>query len=150
MGLGRHPNPLLGGEGVNPNFEFEKYYKDFESAMDDDLNTPQAAAVLFDFVRDVNKTIAENGKLSSDFYLMVKEFLSKTAQGVLGIVDLDKSQNEGSSVEKDLIEFLVRLRTEAKKEKNFTLSDKIRDGLKELGIELKDLKDATTYKKVKK
>ena len=144
------PSPLLEGEGVNPNFDFEKYYKDFESAMDDDLNTPQAAAVLFDFVRDVNKTIAENGKLSSDFYLKVKEFLSKTAQGVLGIVDLDKSQTEGSSVEKDLIEFLIRLRTEAKKEKNFALSDKIRDGLKELGIELKDSKDGTTYKKIEK
>jgi cysteinyl-tRNA synthetase len=138
------------GEGINSGFNFEKYYKDFESAMDDDLNTPQAAAVLFDFVRDVNKTIAENGKLTSDFYLMVKEFLSKTAQGVLGIVDLDKSQNEESSVEKDLIEFLIRLRTEAKKEKNFTLSDKIRDGLKELGIELKDSKDGTTYKKIVK
>ena len=115
--------------------------------MDDDLNTPQAAAVLFDFVRDVNKTIAENGKLSSEFYLKVKEFLSKTAQGVLGIVDLDKSQTEGSSVEKDLIELLIRLRTEAKKEKNFALSDKIRDGLKELGIELKDSKEGTTYRK---
>jgi len=137
-------------EGTKPNFDFEKYEKDFETAMDDDLNTPQAVAVLFDFVRDVNKTIAENGKLSSNFYLMVKEFLSKTAQGVLGIVDLDKSQNEGSSVEKDLIELLIQLRAEAKKEKNFTLSDKIRDGLKELGIELKDSKDATTYKKVKK
>jgi len=146
--LGSHS--VQDGEGINPNFDFEQYSKDFESAMDDDLNTPQAAAILFDFVRDVNKTIAENGKLSSDFYLMVKEFLSKTAQGVLGIVDLDKPQNEGSSVEKDLIEFLVRLRTEAKKEKNFALSDKIRDGLKELGIELKDSKDGTIYKKGKK
>ena len=61
--------------------------------MDDDLNTPQAVAVLFDFVRDVNKTIAENEKLSSEFYFSVKEFLSKTAQGVLGIVDLEKSRN---------------------------------------------------------
>jgi len=150
MELGPHPNPLLEGEGVNPNFEFEKYYKDFESAMDDDLNTPQAAAVLFDFVRDVNKTIAENEKLSSDFYLMVKEFLSKTAQGVLGIVDLEKSETKGSSIEKDLIELLIRLRNDARKEKNFALSDKIRDGFKELGIELKDSKDGTTYRKVKK
>jgi cysteinyl-tRNA synthetase len=148
------PNPLPSarggqeGEGINPNFDFEKYYKDFESAMDDDLNTPQAAAVLFDFVREVNKTIAENGKLRSNFYLMVKEFLSKTAQGVLGIVDLEKSSSEGSSIEKDLIEFLIRLRTEAKKEKNFTLSDKVRDGLKELGIELKDSKDGTIFKRV--
>lgn len=137
------------GEGVNPNFDFEKYYKDFETAMNDDLNTAQAVAVLFDFVRDVNKTIANNEKLSSEFYLRVKEFLSKTAQGVLGIIDLDKSEAEGSSIDKELIELLIRLRNDARKEKNFLLSDKIRDGLKELGIELKDSKEGTTYKRVK-
>jgi cysteinyl-tRNA synthetase len=150
-----HPSPLLQGEGVklgdrtNPNFSFDKYYKDFETAMDDDLNTPQAVAVLFDFVRDVNKTITENEKLQPDFYSGVKEFLYKTAQGVLGIVDLEKTGAPGSSVEKELIELLIQLRNDARKEKNFTLSDKIRDGLKELGVELKDSKELTTYKKVK-
>ena len=148
--LGPHPSPLLEGEGVNPNFDFEKYYKEFEAAMDDDLNTPQAVAVLFDFVRDMNKTIAENKNLPQEFYANVKAFLSKTAQGVLGIVDLEKSQAEGSSIEKELIELLIRLRNDARKEKNFALSDRIRDGLNELGIELKDSKDGTNYKRIKK
>jgi cysteinyl-tRNA synthetase len=154
--LSPHPVPLPSarggqeGDGANPNFNFEKYYADFETAIDDDLNTPQAVAVLFDFVRDVNKTIAENEKLSPKFYLEVKEFLSKTAQGVLGIVDFDKSNADGSSIEKGLIELLIRLRDNARKEKNFALSDKIRDGLNEIGIELKDSKEGTTYKKVKK
>jgi cysteinyl-tRNA synthetase len=154
--LSPHPAPLQSakggqaGESVNPDFNFNKYYEDFEAAMDDDLNSPQAVAVLFDFVRDVNKTIAENDNLPVEFYANVKEFLSKTAQGVLGIIDLDKSEAEGSSIEKELIELLIRLRNDARKEKNFALSDKIRDGLKELGIELKDSKDGTTYKKVKK
>lgn len=144
------------GEGYSPHgttavsFDFAKYYKDFEAAMDDDLNTPQAVAVLFDFVRDVNKVIADNDNLPLEFYSNVREFLAKTAQGVLGIVDLDKPQTEGSSIEKELIELLIRLRNDARKEKNFVLSDKIRDGLKELGIELKDSKEGTTYKKVKK
>jgi cysteinyl-tRNA synthetase len=149
-----HPSPLLQGEGVklgdrtNPNFSFDKYYKDFETAMDDDLNTPQAVAVLFDFVRDVNKTIAENEKLSLEFYANVKEFLSKTAEGVLGIIDFSKSETRESSIENELIELLIRLRNDARKEKNFALSDKIRDSLKELGIELKDSKNVTTYKRV--
>lgn len=149
MELGPHPSPLLKGEGVNPNLDFEKYYKDFETAMDDDLNTPQAVAVLFDFVRDANKAIAENENLPLEFYSNVREFLSKTAQGVLGIVDLEKPQVEGSSIEKELIDLLIRLRNDSRREKNFALSDKIRDGLKELGIELKDSKEGTTYKKVK-
>ncbi|CAG1021959.1 partial Cysteine--tRNA ligase, partial [Patescibacteria group bacterium] len=121
-----------------------------ESAMDDDLNTPQAVAVLFDFVRDVNKTIVENENLPTEFYSNVKEFLSKTAQGVLGIVDLEKPDALGNSVEKELIELLIRLRNDARKEKNFALSDKVREGLKELGIELKDSKGGTTYKKIMK
>jgi len=105
---------------------------------------------LFDFVRDVNKAIAEKENLPSEFYSNVKEFLSKTAQGVLGIVDLEKSEAQGSSVEKELIELLIGLRNGARKEKNFALSDKIRNELNELGIELKDSKEGTTYKKVKK
>lgn len=152
--LSPHPAPLPKGEGEHPLknivLDFDKYYKDFETAMDDDLNTPQAVAVLFDFVRDVNKTIAENNNLPQEFYANVKAFLSKTAQGVLGIVDLDKSTAGGSSIEKELIELLIRLRNDARKEKNFALSDKIRDGLNELGIELKDSKDGTTYKRIKK
>src|SRR3990172_759876 len=148
--LNPHPSSPLKGEEINPNFGFDKYYKDFETAMDDDLNTPQAVAVLFDFVRDVNKAIAEKENLPSEFYSNVKEFLSKTAQGVLGIVDLEKSEAQGSSVEKELIELLIGLRNGARKEKNFALSDKIRNELNELGIELKDSKEGTTYKKVKK
>jgi len=148
--LNPHSSSPLKGEEINPNFGFDKYYKDFETAMDDDLNTPQAVAVLFDFVRDVNKAIAEKENLPSEFYSNVKEFLSKTAQGVLGIVDLEKSEAQGSSVEKELIELLIGLRNGARKEKNFALSDKIRNELNELGIELKDSKEGTTYKKVKK
>ena len=148
--LNPHTSSPLKGEEINPNFGFDKYYKDFETAMDDDLNTPQAVAVLFDFVRDVNKAIAEKENLPSEFYSNVKEFLSKTAQGVLGIVDLEKSEAQGSSVEKELIELLIGLRNGARKEKNFALSDKIRNELNELGIELKDSKEGTTYKKVKK
>ena len=148
--LNPHPSSPLKGEEINPNFGFDKYYKDFETAMNDDLNTPQAVAVLFDFVRDVNKAIAEKENLPSEFYSNVKEFLSKTAQGVLGIVDLEKSEAQGSSVEKELIELLIGLRNGARKEKNFALSDKIRNELNELGIELKDSKEGTTYKKVKK
>ena len=144
------PSSPLKGEEINPNFGFDKYYKDFETAMNDDLNTPQAVAVLFDFVRDVNKAIAEKENLPSEFYSNVKEFLTKTAQGVLGIVGLEKSEAQGSSVEKELIELLIGLRNGARKEKNFALSDKIRNELNELGIELKDSKEGTTYKKVKK
>jgi cysteinyl-tRNA synthetase len=134
-------------EGINPQFDFVKYKKDFEAAMDDDFNSPQAAAVIFDFVRDVNKTIAENENINSEFYLSVKEFLAKTAEGILGIVDLSgQSQTSDHSLENELIELLIQLRTDAKKEKNYALSDKIREELNKLGIILQDSKDKTTFK----
>ena len=135
------------GEGANPEFNFEKYKNGFDSAMDDDFNSPQAVAVIFDFVRDVNKTIAENENINPEFYKSVKEFLAKTAEGVLGIVDLSKqSQTSDHALENELIELLIKLRIDAKKEKNYALSDKIRDELNKLGIVLQDSKDKTTYK----
>jgi len=136
--------------GIFPEFDFARYEKNFEAAMDDDFNSPQATAVIFDFAREVNKAIAENASLHFEFYQRVKIFLGKTAEGVLGIIDLS-SQNEsgGESLENELIELLIKLRNEAKIEKNFQLSDKIRDGLKEIGIILQDSKDRTTFKKNK-
>ena len=119
--------------------------------MDDDFNSPQAVAVIFDFVRDVNKTIAENENIYPEFYLNVKEFLRKTAENVLGIVDLSKQyQSTNHSLENELTNLLIQLRTDAKKEKNYTLSDKIRDELNKLGVILQDSKEKTTYKFSKK
>lgn len=135
--------------GDKPGFNFGFYREKFITAMDDDLNTSQAASVIFDFVRDVNRVIAEYGNLDVSFFKEVKSFLQSTAEDVLGIVDFNAGESE-SSIEKELIELLIKLRIEAKKEKNFSLSDKIRDELKSLGIILEDTKEGTTFKKVKR
>ncbi len=136
--------------GTDPELDFKKYYGDFESAMDDDFNSPQAAAVIFDFVREANRAIAANENISVKFYTDVKEFLLKTAEGVLGIMHFEKlSASGGASLENDLVELFIKLRTEAKAGKNFALADKIRDELKELGIILQDSKEGTTYRKAR-
>jgi cysteinyl-tRNA synthetase len=134
--------------GKFPQIDFTKFKNNFESAMDDDFNTPQASAVIFDFVREINKAIAENENINVQFYLNVKEYLQQTAEGVLGIMDFSQihAQSNGE-LENDLIELLIKLRTEAKQNKNYSLSDKIRDELKALGVILQDGKDKTTYKK---
>ncbi len=138
-------------EGIIPSIDFEKFKNNFETAMDDDFNSPQACAVIFDFVREVNKTIAENQELNIKFYSDVKDFLQKTAEGVLGIMDFSKPNLQSNgAMEDDLIELLIKLRTDAKKEKNYALSDKIRDELNAIGIILQDSKEGTTYKRAKK
>ena len=137
-------------DGATPEFNFEKYKNGFMSSMDDDFNSPQACAVIFDFIREVNKTISENEKVNSEFYSDVRNFLQQTAEGILGILDFSKVLNQSSGeLQNSLIELFIRLRTDAKKEKNFALADKIRDELKEIGITLQDSKDKTTYKVLK-
>jgi cysteinyl-tRNA synthetase len=130
------------------NFSFDIFRKEFESAMDDDFNTPQAVAVIFDFVRELNKIISENEKLNVEFYKTAKEFLRSTAEGVLGILDFTTSGSTSEkSLENELISLLISLRLKAKLDKNFKLADEIRDKLKDLGIILQDQKEITTFKK---
>lgn len=132
--------------GVKPDFNFNSYYKRFEEAMDDDFNTSQAVAVIFDFVKDVNRVVAPLDNVDVSFYYDVKTFLTKTAENVLGIVDFNKTTTGDDKLVNDLIELLIRLRTDAKQNKNYQLSDLIRDRLKELGVILQDSKEGTTYK----
>ena len=132
--------------GAKPEFDFTSFYKRFEEAMDEDLNTSQAVAVIFDFVKEVNRIIASTESVDVNFYNDVKTFLTKTAENVLGIVDFNKTTTGDDKLVNDLIELFITLRTEAKKNKNYQLSDTIRDRLKELGVVLQDSKEGTSYK----
>ncbi len=134
--------------GIDSDFDFDKFIKLFEEAMDDDFNSPKAIGVIFDFVRDINSEITKHEKISLDFYKNAKQFLSRTAEGVFGILHFDELvQSEGPSLENDLIELLIELRSKAKIDKNYKLSDEIRDGLSKMGVLLQDSKGGTTYKK---
>lgn len=133
-------------DGMNPGFDFQRFEKRFSDALDDDFNTPQAIAVIFDFVKEVNKTIAENENVHLNFYISVKNFLIKTAEEVLGIMSFEeKLHNQDSILENKLIKMLIDIRLAAKSEKNFQLADDIRKKLDALGISLKDTKDGTDF-----
>lgn len=132
--------------GIDPNFDFQNFEKRFTDALDDDFNTPQAVAVLFDFVKEVNKAIAENENIHLNFYISVKNFLIKTADNVLGIISFkEKEEKKDSSLENELIKLLIDIRLKAKSERNFQLADDIRKKLENLGITLKDTKEGTDF-----
>ncbi|MDP4115026.1 MAG: cysteine--tRNA ligase [Bacteroidota bacterium] len=135
-------------EANDVEFDFQKYFDLFSQAMDDNFNTPQAAAVIFDFVKEVNRVISQNENISGKFYGQVKLFLDKTAEGVLGIINT-KASTTTRNLENELIELLLNVRLEAKQQKNYALSDKIRDDLKALGVILQDGKEKTTFKIVR-
>lgn len=133
--------------GFLPEFDLKYYYDEFEKVMDDDLNTSQAVALIFDLVRNANKIISDYENINVSFYQDLKLFLTRTAHEVFGIIHFDHlAKSESLGIDHKLIELLLELRTKLKKEKNFLLADLIRDELNKLGIELKDGKEGTSYK----
>ena len=132
--------------------KIEEFDKKFEEAMDEDMNTPQALATIFDQIRETNKFISTNENEFSTIYYEIKksyDSLKTKIENVFGIaieVENAVKEEEGENMEltKKLIELLIKLRSEARSEKNFKLSDEIRDELKALGVEIKDNKDGST------
>lgn len=136
-------------EGKGHNFDFSEFVNQFTEAMDDDFNTPRAMAVIFDFIRAYNSYCAENDSPGKKFYLEADKFLKETAEGVLGILDFENlEKSPDNSLEDELIKILIEVRTSAKINKNYQLSDEIRDKLKLIGIELQDSKAGTTYRRI--
>jgi cysteinyl-tRNA synthetase len=131
--------------GEDPDFDFDFYRNEFEKAMDDDFNSPKAVAVIFDFIREINKLFAWDTVYSKQLLGNVKNFFRSTAVEVLGIYNPDREKKSGSELSEQLINILIDLRLNARREKNFALADKIRDELSGLGIVLKDGKSGTTF-----
>ena len=144
-------NAGIGTDKVNI-AEFQNKVKELDKkfifAMEEDMNTPQALSAIFDQIRETNK-FYDNicDKLSSKNIQELKisyEDLKEKIENVLGIILLEENGKENNHMAEKLIELLLKLRNDARKEKNFKLSDEIRDSLKELGIEIKDNKDGTS------
>jgi cysteinyl-tRNA synthetase len=111
----------------------------FVEALDDDLNIAKALAALFEFTREINKRIDENG-LSAEDRGKVMEAL-KVVNSVLGVLSLDPPARDQK------VEALLREREEARQRKDWLTADRIRDELKNTGIELTDTKEKTIWRR---
>ncbi|WP_032123647.1 cysteine--tRNA ligase [Clostridium amazonitimonense] len=118
----------------------ESYREKYIDKMDDDFNTADAISVIFDLVRDLNTNLNVNS--SKEIVNYALEFIRELGSP-LGI--LQKS-TKGNLEEE--IEALIEERQKARKEKNWALSDKIRDELKERGIILEDTPQGVRWKKI--
>ena len=136
--------------------KIDKFDKKFEEAMDEDMNTPQALATIFNQIKETNKFISLNENEFSIIYYEIKksyDSLKAKIENVFGIAikaeNTVKEENEKSmELTKKLIELLLKIRNEARSEKNFKLADKIRDELNSLGIKIEDNKDGSTSYKI--
>ncbi|QQK08527.1 cysteine--tRNA ligase [Miniphocaeibacter halophilus] len=116
----------------------DEIVKDFEVAMDDDLNTADGISSIYELVKLANSTL--NEKSSKELVEYIYTSLMKLAN-VIGILyKEDKEESLDEQVEK-----LIAERQEARKNKNFQRADEIRDELKEMGITLKDTREGVEW-----
>ena len=112
----------------------------FDERMDDDANTADALSVVFDLVRYANTNVTEDSTPA-----LAKAALDELSllADILGLIILPKEEDLDSE-----IEALIEKRQEARKAKNYAEADRIRDELKERGIELLDTRDGVKWKRI--
>lgn len=119
--------------------KFLNNFRSFLSAMDDDFNTPRALSALFEIANCAQKNRASENPGHSAFCTALLLITSE----ILGF-DLKKVEKASDEITSQLMDILIDIRQMAREEKNWAMSDKIRDRLAEAGITLKDLKDKKT------
>ncbi|MBR9977798.1 MAG: cysteine--tRNA ligase [Bacteroidetes bacterium] len=123
-----------------------EYERRFVEAMDDDFNTSAAFAVLFDLAREINTSIQKGGGLETASRDAARSFLEQSAVDVFGIIRTGGTPVADNTLLDGVMQLLIDIRAEARAEKQWALSDRIRDGLRELGISLEDTRDGTKWK----
>ncbi|WP_313808333.1 cysteine--tRNA ligase [Flavobacterium sp.] len=113
-------------------------------AMNDDFNTPILIAQLFEAVRYINLIKEAKESLTTEDLDTLKTALNTFVFDILGLQDKNEASSNNDKLE-GVINMLITMRNEARANKNWALSDEIRDKLNDLGILLKDGKDGTTF-----
>ena len=111
-------------------------------ALTDDFNSPILISHLFEAVNFIFKLKDGKEQISTSDLELLKSQMDSFVYEVLGLQNIEENNNEKLD---QTLQVLIDLRNQARKSKNFELSDQIRDRLLAEGIELKDGRDGTTY-----
>lgn len=123
---------------VDVNSLVERVY----AAMNDDLNSPIAIAALFDWTRTINSIAEGKEQISADDLSALKKIFRTTIFDILGLCDEQQAGGDRfAKLASGLIDTLLNMRLEAKANKDFATSDKIRNHLTQLGVVVRDRKD---------
>jgi cysteinyl-tRNA synthetase len=115
-------------------------------AMNDDFNTPILIAHLFEAAKFINQVKDEKATITKEDLVLLKDTIHNFVFDIMGLLDTVSTNSNGNNVKlSGTVELLIKLRQEARANKDFALSDQIRDELDALGIQLNDGKDGTTF-----
>lgn len=124
----------------------EDYRKEFEAAMNEDINTPRALGVLFDFVKEVNRSLDRNDDLSMGTLTAMDKVFRDLAGDVLLILPEDLAEvTESGELVEGLMDLMLALRQEYRENENWSQADYIRSRLSDLGIVVKDGPEGSTW-----
>ena len=123
-------------------FDVKAWKQKCYDAMNDDFNSPILIAHLFEAVKYINQLSAKKAQITANDLTMLKDTLNAFVFDVLGL--LEEEQQDSSKID-GVIEMLIQMRKDARTNKDWALSDKIRDDLAALGIQLKDGREGTTF-----
>lgn len=129
--------------GTAEAYDLDALKEELKSKLNDDFNSAQAIAVLFEELKKLRKQI-NNDEVPENLE-EVNIFLKEFVDGVLGIWP-EKEASSATDRTEQLVELLIEMRSEARDRKDFELADQIRERLSELGIELMDKPEGTQFK----
>jgi cysteinyl-tRNA synthetase len=123
----------------------EKLRGKFMEAMDEDFNTPQALAALFDMSKEINRFLDEQKQVSVELLEKVYDWFSELGKA-LGLLQKEKTKQIGEKIVDDLVQLLFDVREELRKKGEYSLSDEIRARMKELGLVIEDTAEGPKWK----
>ena len=132
-------------DGGGSEIETSSYLKEFGLAMDDDLNTPKALAVMFDLVKEINKGNDKGLKVNG------AQLALKAMSSVLGFrLDREPDHLVDESYLGSVIDVVVNVRNELREQKQFDMADRIRGELNRLGINIEDAESGVKWSRGRK
>ncbi len=129
---------------ASSSIDIEKWKQECYDAMNDDFNSPILIAQLFEAVKYINLLKEGKETLNAADLDVLTKALNAFVFDVLGLKNEKGAEGGGEKLE-GVVNMLIEMRKEARANKNFALSDEIRNRLTTLGIELKDTKEGTTF-----
>lgn len=136
-------------EGIKPqkksSFAVQDWVDSCYAAMNDDFNSPILIAQLFEAVKIIHQLKEGKQNLNEEDLNLFSETINSFVFDVLALENSSTTADTSSDKLSGALELLIKLRNEARANKDFATSDQIRDALLEMGVQLKDGREGTTY-----